>query len=169
MEDVYVFKSRTEYFGALDSVLPDDYVQRRDTPSGVYRYVPAPVKEALADKFFQYWNVIDEDYTLIANELVCTVKLAYQPSFPGADELFCTGSAAVAIQMSSGASVKDFPGAKKTNALEYNLPSSRIEAISNALGTLGNVFGRNLSRKFSKKQKLPADFTLRLKKKQADG
>ena len=154
------FKNDEEYRDALDSVLPTDYVRSRDIPTGKYEYVPAPIKEALADMIFQYWNVIDEQYSLIVNELVCTVRLVYKPSYPGADELNCTGSAAIPVQMDRGSIVSKFPSGKKTNALEYNLPAVRIEAISNALGSLGNIFGRNLARKMGN-AKLPADFSIR--------
>lgn len=161
MEDLYKFKNRAGYIKALDSILPDEYVQKRSVGSGTHKYYPAPIKESVADDIFHYWNVIDEKYTLLVNELVCTIKLAYQPSYPGADELFCTGSAATPVQMDSGSTVSSFPNSKKKNALEYNLPSVRTEAISTALGKLGNIFGRNLNRKLNKTQYLAPDFSIR--------
>lgn len=159
--ELYRFKDRSEYVKALDSILPDNFVQKRSIPSGTHKYYPAPIKEAVADDLFQYWNIIDEKYTIIVNELVCTIKITFVPSYSSADEIFCTGSAAVPIQMDANSSVSSFPNNKKKNALEYNLPSVRSEAISNALGTLGNIFGRNLNRKVNKDTFLPADFTIR--------
>jgi len=162
MKENYKFATRELYLKALDSVLPDQFVQERSTGSGsVHRYYPFAIKEAVADDLFQNWNVTDENYIVIANEIVCTVRLTYVPSYPDAPELMCTGSAATPIQMNSGAKVTDFPQQKKLNALEYNLPSVRSEAISCALGGLGNVFGRNLSRKLNQKQSLPSNFTIR--------
>ena len=160
MEETFYFESREKYIEALNSVLPEDYIQKRTIPNGTIEYIPAPIKEATADKFFHYWNVIGEDYTLLVNELICTVKLVFMPDYPGAEEHFCTGSAAVPVQMDRGASVAKFPAGKKTNALEYNLPAVRTEAIGNALNSLGNIFGRSLGRKINARQKLPRDFKL---------
>lgn len=162
--DEYRFKNRAEYIKSLDSVLPEKFIQKRDIGSKIHRYYPAAIKEAVADNIFQYWNVVDEKYNILVNELVCTVKINYMPSYPGADELFCTGSAATPIQMDSKSSVSDFPANKKLNALEYNLPSVISEAISKAFGRLGNVFGRNLDRKLNNKTQLSPDFTLRTHK-----
>ena len=161
MEELYKFKDRNEYVKALDSVMPDKFVMKRDIPSGVHKYLPMAIKEAVADNIFQYWNIIDEKYTIIANELIATIKIVFVPAYPSADELFCTGSASVPIQMDKGGKISDFPNNKKRNALEYNLPSVRSEAASNALGTLGNIFGRNLSRKLSPNNSLPVDFSFR--------
>lgn len=158
----YKFSTREAYLKALDSVMPDNYIQKRDLGGGkVSKYLPAPIKEAIADDFFIYWNVVDEKYQLIANELICTVKLVFLPSYPGSDELFCTGTAAVPVQMDAGAKIIDFPAKKKTNALEYNVPGVRTEAMSKALETLGNIFGRNISRKINKNTDLPNNFKIR--------
>lgn len=161
MEEQYRFKTRAEFIKAMDSILPEEYIQERSIGSKKHRYYPAPIKEAVADSFFQYWNIVDEKYTILVNEIVCTVKVAYMPAYPGADELFCTGSAATPIQMDANSKVSDFPTKKKLNALEYNLPSVISEATSKALGRLGNIFGRNLDRKLNKNTSLAADFTLR--------
>ena len=160
--ETYKFPNRLAYLKALDSCMPDDYIQIRDLGGGrKSRYLPAPIKEAIADEFFFYWNVIDEDYSIIANEILCTVKLVYMPNYPSADEMICTGSAATPIQMESYSKVGEFPAKKKLNALEYNVPSVRTEAISNALGSLGNIFGRSLGRKFSKDRPVPNNFSIR--------
>ncbi len=161
MKELYKFKNRDEYIKALDSVMPDTFIQSRDVGSTKHRYIPAAIKEAIADDLFHYWNITDEKYTIIVNELICTVKITFIPSYPSADEIFCTGSAAIPIQMDANSKITDFPAKKKTNALEYNLPSVRSEAISKALGTLGNIFGRNLSRKLNKKQNIADGFTIR--------
>jgi len=158
----YKFKNRAEYIAALDSIMPKEYEQTRDVGNGsTHRYYPQAIKEAIADDLFHQWNVINEQYINIANEMLCTVKLLIIPNYPGAQEFMCTGSAATPIQMDSGAKVTDFPHKKKKNALEYNTPSVRSEAIGNALGTLGNIFGRNLNRKLNSKQNLSSEFTIR--------
>jgi hypothetical protein len=158
----YKFKTREEYLAALDSVMPDTYIQTRDIGGGKkHIYLPQAIKEAIADDIFHFWNVQNENYTLIANELLCTVKLTFMPNYPEADEVYCTGTAAIPIQMDSGSNVMDFPEKKKKNALEYNAPAVRTEAIGSALNTLGNIFGRNLGRKLNKDQTLANDFKIR--------
>lgn len=109
-------------------------------------YLPIHFQESIADKVFREWEVIDERYTTIVNEIVCTVKIRILPDYPNADERFITGSAANPIQVDSETPASKFPLGKKTNALQYNLPACRSLAISNALETFGNVFGRNVSR-----------------------
>ena len=161
MNETYKFSNRAEYIKSLDSILPPDFVQKRDVGSGTHAYYPQAIKESVADMIFQYWNVIDEKYMLLANELVCTVKIAFLPNYPESYEQICTGSAAIPVQMDAQSKPSDFPAKKKLNALEYNLPAVRSEAMSNALGTLGNIFGRNLNRKLNQKQKLESNFTFR--------
>lgn len=155
-KEIYRFKSRNEYIKALDMVLPVDFEKTRDLPTGKHKYYPIEVQEALADDLFHEWNVTDEDYSVIANELLCTIRLTFTPSYPGAQERFCTGTASIPIQMDSKALITDFPAKKKPNALQYNAPAVREMAIGNALQSLGNIFGRNLARKTQ------SNFTIRI-------
>ena len=143
------FESMQAYIEALNTPLPEKYKASRDLPTGKYSYYPIHVKEALADAMFHYWNVISENYSLIANEILCTVTLQYLPDYPDSFEQTCTGSAASPVQMDKEAKIMDFPAKKKKNALEYNVPSVKSEAIANALGGLGNCFGRNVGRSVS--------------------
>ncbi len=154
----YRFKDRKSYAEALDRFIMEDDVQERslgdDKPK--HRYLPIPLKDAIADYIFQYWNVIDEKYIPMDGFLVSTIKLVYVPDYPGADEIFCTGSAAVLLN-------------KAKNNLEFQLPSVRSEAIGNAFGSLGNIFGRNLSRVLKKGINIPDEFSLRKKEKEEKG
>ena len=81
------------------------------------------------------------------------------PSYPNADYRIVTGTGATPIQAKSGSLIEKFPRGKLTNSLEYCAPKARTSAISNALSTMGNVFGRNLGRavsagfKFAKEEK----------------
>lgn len=169
LTETYNFKTREDYIRAIDKVLPDQYIQKRDIPGqpDPHLYYPIAIQEAVADQFFQEWNVADENYSVIANEIICTVKLTYTPAYPGAGERFCTGSAANPIQSDAGAKPHEFPSKKKNNALQYNLPACREMAIGNALQSLGNIFGRNLSRRINSKTKLPSNFTIRKHEQEA--
>lgn len=164
-KQTFRFQDRQAYIDALDTPVKMDLVQTRKLGGNrTHSYLPFPVQQAIADLMFQSWNVISEDYQTIANEIICTVKLSYIPAYPEADADVCSGSAAGPIQMKSGAKITEFPEKKITNALEYNLPSVRNTAIGNALESLGNVFGRNISRKLNGTTSLPADFSVRRRK-----
>ena len=146
------FKDRKEYQKALDSVIMVKNIQSRDIGNGkTHRYLPIAIKDAIADYIFNYWNVIEEKYRILNGMLVCNIKMVFMPDYPEAVDLFCTGSAAVFIQSAK-------------NALEYQLPAVRSEAIGNAFGSLGNIFGRNLSRKLNKTTAISDDFTIRKEK-----
>jgi hypothetical protein len=110
------------------------------------KYLPIEHQQAIQDIFFDEFDVIDEKYQVIFNEVICTVKCQGLPSYPNSEHRIFTGSGAKPIQCDSGALVYKFPRGKKTNALEYNLPAARTTAISKALETIGNKFGRNLGR-----------------------
>lgn len=148
----YKFSTRDEYLVALDSVMPPNNYKVNDQVT----YLPIEIQEALADVLFHYWNVIDEKYNNILNEIICTVKIEYMPNYPGADIHTCTGSAAHPITMLKGSKVAEFGEKKISNALGMALPASRSKAIGCALNSLGNIFGRNLGRK-----NLSIDFKLR--------
>lgn len=155
------FTSREAYLKHLDMVLPPNCIQKRKVGNSTKDYLPIPLQESKAHEIFHYWNVIDEKYTNIANELICTVKIEYMPSYPGADIQTCTGSGSQAIEMSSGSKCSDFPNNKSLTALDKNLGSARSKAIGCALGSLGNIFGQNLSRKINDSTYMPIDFTFR--------
>lgn len=148
METTFKFPNREEYLKTLDSVLPTSYIKTREHGNGKTNYIPAAIKEAVADDIFYYWNVVDENYLIVDGQVICTAKILYMPNYPGAEEHYCTGSAARHLGQAK-------------NSLEYNIPGAKVEAISNALQTLGNIFGRNVDRAISKTEKLPTNYTIR--------
>lgn len=161
IQEQYRFTSREAYLKHLDMVLPPSCIQKRKIGNSTKDYYPIAIQESKAHEIFHYWNIIDEKYQTIANELICTVKLEYMPSYPGADVHTCTGTGSNAIEMSSGSKCSDFPNNKSLNALDKNLGSARSKAIGCALGSLGNIFGQNLSRKINESAYMPSDFTFR--------
>lgn len=162
MEQTYKFKNKEDYLKSLDSAMPEEWFKKRELGGGkTQKYLPIPYQEAIADMMFSEWSIIDENYQLLVNEIVCTVKIVFTPDYPEAQEQFTTGTASKPIQMDAESKVTDFPAKKKANALEYNLPSVRKSAIGCALEGIGNIFGRNVGRKIDKVHELPANFTLR--------
>lgn len=147
VKQVFQFKDRESWIQALQNEPNEGWVKERVLGGGkTSHYVPLPIQQALADKFFRECDVIEEKYQVIVNEILCTVKICILPDYPDSEHRYITGTAAKPIQQDQGSFASSFPNAKKPNALEYNAPASRSAAISNAFTTFGNIFGRNLSR-----------------------
>lgn len=145
---LYRYKDFEAYKIALAKAPLSEWILTRSLGGGKSStYMPIEISEALADMFFRTWEVRDEKYMNVLNEIVSTVKINALPDYPGADYITFSGSASKPVQCDAKSEVYLFPKGKKTNALEYCLPAVRSDAIGNALETLGNVFGRNLSRK----------------------
>ena len=71
----YSFQNREEYIKALDSVMPEKWISKRSLGGGkTHRYLPIAIKDAIADDLFLEWNIIDEQFINLHNELICTVK-----------------------------------------------------------------------------------------------
>lgn len=150
IELTHKFKNRKEWRAALDKAPNDGWIQKRTLGGGKSsQYVPIPVQQALADIFFDEFDVFDEQYMQIENEILCTVKIQILPSYPHSEHRVISGSGAKPIAARSGSKVENFPAGKITNSLEYCAPNARASAISNALDTFANIFGRNLGRAVS--------------------
>lgn len=147
IEQVFQFENREQWIQALQKEPNDSWTKEREL-GGTRKstYVPLPIQQALADKFFRECDVIEEKYTLIINEILCTVKMSVLPDYPYSEHRIITGTSAKPVQQDSGSFPSTFPNGKKANALEYNSPAARAAAISNALTTFANIFGRNLGR-----------------------
>lgn len=147
IEQVFQFKNREEWVQALQKEPQDGWRKTRELGgSKTSTYIPLGVQQALADKFFRECDVIEEKYNLVVNEILCTIKMSILPDYPYSEHRTITGTASKPIQQDSGSFSSTFPNGKKTNALEYNAPAARAAAISNALTTFANIFGRNLGR-----------------------
>lgn len=146
-EKTYAFTDLIDFKKGLEKAPHSSWVKSRDlSGSKKSKYVPLYIQEALADKFFRECNVISENYMVVVNEIVCTVKMSALPDYPDSEHLHFTGTGAKPIQADAGSTPSKFPLGKKTNALEYNAPAARSAAISNAYTSFANIFGRNLNR-----------------------
>jgi len=145
--ELYRYKDIEGYKLALSATPSSNWLKERALGGGkTAAYEPIEIKQALADRIFRSWEVCEEKYMNVLNEIVCTVKITALPDYPEAEHILFTGSASKPVQCDKGAVVHEFPKGKKANALEYCLPAVRSEAIGNALETLGNLFGRNVAR-----------------------
>lgn len=144
------FTSRKKWQRALNAAPNKSMIKTRSL-GGARKatYMPIEVQQALADYFFDEFDIIDSQFQLITNEILCTVKISVLPSYPNADHRIISGSGAKPVQCDSRAQIHQFPKGKKTNSLEYCAPAARSVAISNALITFANIFGRNLGRTVS--------------------
>ena len=144
------FKDKESWRTAINAEPNSSWIKERGIGRGKkVPYVPIEVKQSLQDVFFDEFDVVDAKFEVIVNEIICTVKISALPSYPNSEYRNISGSASKPIQCSSGSSPNKFPLGKITNSLEYNLPAVRSSAISNALETIGNVFGRNVARSVS--------------------
>lgn len=158
-EEEHRFKTKEEWRIALNQSPNRSWISSRSIGAGkTSKYIAIPIQQALADVFFDEFDVFEEHYQQIENEILCTVKISCLPSYPNAEHRIISGTGAKPIAADSGSPVHKFPQGKKTNGLEYCAPNARISAIGNALTTFGNIFGRNLGRAVS------TDFNLSDKK-----
>lgn len=148
----YNFKDADDYMSFLSGAPDSSMIEQRSLGGGRSAgYVPIAAQEAIADVAFREWNVIESPHSVVVNELLVTVKVQYLPDYPGADYQFCVGVGSKPIQQKSDKNISadNFPTGKITNCLEYVFPAAKSTAVSNALADLGNIFGRNVSRKVS--------------------
>lgn len=146
-EELYRYPNFEQFKKALAKAPPASLLKTRGLGgSKQTTYQPIEVTEALADMLFRTWDIADEKYFNILNEISCTVKIVALPDYPDADYMTFTGSASKPIQVDKDSKVENFPVGKKANALQYNMPAVRSDAIGNAFEKKGNIFGRNVGR-----------------------
>lgn len=146
-KEYYRYKNIEAYKIALAKPPSDGWILNRSLGGKRQTdYEPVQVKQALADLVFRTWNVESETYTVVLNEIICTVKISALPDYPGADFEYLSGSGAHTIACDKGSKPIDFPEGKKSNALEYCMPAARTKAIGCAFQDKGNLFGRNVGR-----------------------
>lgn len=148
--ETHRFKSKDAWRDAINQAPKESWVKSRSLGAGKSSsYIPIPIQQALADIVFDEFDVFEEHYQQIENEILCTVKISCLPSYPNAEHRIISGTGAKPIAAKSGSLVHKFPLGKIPNSLEYCAPNARTSAIGNALATFGNVFGRNLGRAVS--------------------
>jgi len=154
-ESKFNFKNFDEYREWLDAAPNKDWLQTRSLGgSKSHSFIPVFIQNANSDFMFREWYVIDEKYIPIQNGVLCIVKIQALPDYPDAEHIIFTGSAGI-------------PFKDVKNAVEFDVPNSRERAIAKAFATLGNVFGRNLNRKYKYNNKtivVQSDFSFLNKK-----
>jgi len=149
-KETHRFATKDAWREAISQAPKESWIKSRNLGAGKSsQYIPIPIQQALADILFDEFDVFEEHYQQIENEILCTVKISCLPSYPNAEHRIISGTGAKPIAAKSGSLVHKFPQGKIPNSLEYCAPNARTSAIGNALATFGNVFGRNLGRAVS--------------------
>ena len=126
-EEHYNFTDRQKWQHGLNGTPKKNWVKSRNLGAGKKSfYIPIEVQQALADVFFNEFDVVKCEPMVIANEIVCTVTISLLPSYPNSEHRTITGSASKPIQCDSGSSPAKFPLGKKTNALDILSSSAYI-------------------------------------------
>lgn len=123
-------------------------------------YIPIGMVESKLDYLFNgLWETKEFNYSVIVNELVCSLQLrVFHPKAMVWIER--TGVGAVQIQLKAEYEVDEegkrtkkavdvLDVSKKiANTLTKDFPHAKAEALKNAAKSLGNILGRDLNRKF---------------------
>jgi len=144
-----------DFINALKSE-PEDRQIKLNKFADNSKYLPIGYVEEKLDYYFNLWKTTDFQWSVVVNEIVCSIQLHVFNPIAGM-WIERTGTAAVQIQLSAQYEVIDGKRVKKpvdvmdvskkiANTLQKDFPHAKAEAIKNAAKSLGNIFGRNLNR-----------------------
>lgn len=146
-----IAETNTPFILALEKFVK--FVNSQPDPADIknrqgYNYLPISAIETELDRCFAgLWQTKNMQWKLIANEVVVSIELEV---FNPIAKVWLTrsGIGAAQMRMSKGAEITDITK-KLKNALEMDVAHAKADAIKNAAKSLGNLFGRNLTRKAS--------------------
>ena len=109
-------------------------------------YLPIDKVEYLLTSLFKSWRVEIKEHSLIANAMVCVVRLYYlNPDTKQYD--WQDGIGASALKVKSGTQNPNDTTKMLPNAVEIAAPISETSAVKDAADKIGRLFGRDLNRK----------------------
>lgn len=132
------------------------------------KYIPIGWVEAKLDYLFHgLWETKDFTWTVIVNEIACSITLRVFHPVAGI-WIERQGVAAVQIQLKAEYEIKNGQKVKKpvdvldvskkiANTVQKDLPHAKAEAIKNAARSLGETFGRNLNRDLDEQETMTVD------------
>jgi len=137
-----------EFILALEKFLTglNKQPQKKDIKKRTVEYLPISNIETNLDRLFcGLWETVNMNWQVVVNEIVVSIELRV---FHPVAKIWITrsGVGAAMIRQNRGAKISDID-AKIKNALEMDVAHAKADAIKNAAKSLGNMFGRNLSRK----------------------
>ena len=82
-QETHRFKTKDSWRTAINQAPKDIWIKSRNLGAGKSSsYIPIPIQQALADILFDEFDVFEEHYQQIENEVLCTVKISCLPSYP---------------------------------------------------------------------------------------
>lgn len=132
----YKFKNRKEWLSAIQKAPNDGMIKNRVIGSSSIKFIPIAIQDAMCDLLFIEFDIIDIKTEIYNNQILITIKISMLPNYPNSEHRVICGIASKPL------------GSSK-NSLESKGPGTLASAKSNALMSLGNLFGRNLNRGFN--------------------
>ena len=108
------------------------------------KYLPIERVEYLLTRIFIKWNVEIKSVSLIANSVVCQVRLFYQDVLSN-EMLWQDGVGAAPLQTDKGSGAIEF-NKIKSDAVMKAAPAAESYAIKDAAEKIGKLFGKDLNR-----------------------
>lgn len=124
---------------------PNEAWIRINKYAGNARYIPINRLEWLMSTIFVDWHTEVLSVQCFANAVMVTVRVHYRNPVTGMME-WNDGVGAAGLQTDKGEAATNFM-ALKQNAMDMGLPKAKTEAVKDAIGDLGRLFGRDLNRK----------------------
>ena len=109
------------------------------------KYLSIEKIEFLLTKIFVEWKVEIKDVKMLANSVICTVRLHFKNPLTN-DWQYHDGVGASGLQVNSGAGAIDF-NQLKSNSVMLAAPIAESFAIKDAAEKIGRIFGKDLNRK----------------------
>lgn len=134
-------KELAKFQAILDQHPPKDAILVKDkVPYCSISYL----EQTLDTLYLGLWEKRNITTQLLTNEIVVSMEVrVFHPVFQ--DWIARTGIGAVPIQQSKGSKISEMVETKIMNAIHKNAPAAHAFAFKNAVQSLGNIFGRNLS------------------------
>lgn len=148
LDDLYANKPLAAAQNELNRLLNNDpkpeWVKEHPFAKNV-KYLPISVIEYLLTSIYLKWRVEVRDTKVVANSIVCTVRLHVQDPITMEWD-WQDGVGATPIQTEKGAAATDF-NKVLTDAVMKSAPAAESYAIKDAAEKLGRLFGKDLNRK----------------------
>lgn len=109
------------------------------------KYIPIEIIEYLLTRIFGRWKVEIKESKLLANSVICTIRLWYIDPISGEWE-WQDGIGASPLQTDKDKGAVDF-NFIKSGAVMMAAPAAESYAIKDAAEKLGKLFGKDLNRK----------------------
>jgi hypothetical protein len=112
-----------------------------------FRHLPVShVEHLLKRLYFGLYQIEIISYGMIVNEVTVHCRIwTFHPIL--GQWMRYDGLGAIPVLQDAGTKVADFMQAKKTKALNLNLPAAYALAVKNAAKKIGKIFGGDLNRK----------------------